>query len=134
MDNKQALVIIGAQLSIESTIINALTMAQTLLTDGYQSDQEAITAGIAVGIDATVKAATDPLNDQIVTLTRQITDAQTALTTEQTAHATDNTTNEATITTLTQQVTDLTAQVANLTPAASLDTATPAVDVIAPAS
>ena len=51
--------------------VDALGVALTLLTTGYQSDQQAITDGIAAGVDAAVAVAVAPLNQQIADLTAQ---------------------------------------------------------------
>lgn len=60
----------------QDEISSALAMAIVVLTTGYQSDTEANEVAIASGIDAAVKAATDPLNAQIVDLEQQINDLQ----------------------------------------------------------
>lgn len=64
----------------QDEISSALAMAIVVLTTGYQSDTEtneaAIAAGVSSGIDSAVKAATDPLNAQIVDLEQQINELQ----------------------------------------------------------
>lgn len=46
--------------------------ALSLVRDGYQSDQQAITDGIAAGLASAVRAATDPLDARIADLQTQL--------------------------------------------------------------
>lgn len=64
--------------------LSAIDVALTVLENGYQSDQGAIASavakGVSDGVDAAVSAATQPLNDQIVTLTQEISNLTLQLT------------------------------------------------------
>lgn len=101
MDNATALITIARDLETATTSIEALQVAQTILQNGYQSDQSKIDAGIQAGIAQAVQNATAPLQTQIDSIPTQISDAVAPVQTQlDTANA---------------QVADLTNQVNTLT-------------------
>lgn len=66
--NQESVNALGAfKVSLQAQV-DALTLAMTIIQNGWQSDQDAIAAGIQSGIDTSVKTATDPLNAQITAM------------------------------------------------------------------
>ena len=70
---------IDSQITGQIAQKSVLDAAVTLLTNGYQSDQQTIADGISSGIASAVKDATDPLNTQIATLTEQLATANATI-------------------------------------------------------
>ena len=72
---QQALALSTSNQTTDGILVAALTIAVSLAQNGYQSDAETISAGIASGLSA----ATDPLNTQIASLTTQLESTQALL-------------------------------------------------------